>query len=207
MDIIGMFRQMLLSLMPENLEKQMKKKGTLKDGAMYIVLSSLFIALLAIIMVVIDPLTGGIYGIAEDDFISGVELVFIVPFLIIIVPILYLAINLILSGLGFAGCRILGGKGKFENHFYQFAIPGSGLLVIEGILNMIPCVGDIISLVLAIYFIYITFLIYRRIHKISDIRAGFLAVLPAVLILLLVVLAVFFFSFYMVSETAQPILT
>lgn len=211
MDIIGMFRQMFLSLKPENLEKQMKKKGTLKDGAMYIIVSSLFIALLAILMIVIEMFTAGALGFLGDEFTAEIiaegTLILMIPILVIVIPIIYLIINLIMSGLGFIGCKILGGKGEFENHFYQFAIPGSGLLIIEGIFNFIPCIGDIATIVLGLYFIYITFLIYKGIHKLSNVKAGFLAILPAILILLLVILAVFFFSFYMVSETAQPLLT
>ena len=210
MDIIGMFRQMLFSLIPDNLEKQMKKKGTLKDGAMYIILSSLFIALLAIVLIFVEILTAGALGTFGDEFtadlITGELIIFMIPLIIILVPIIYLILNLILSGLGYLGCRILGGTGEFENHFYQFAIPGSGLLIIEGILNYIPYLGDIATIILGLYFIYITFLIYKGIHKLSNIRAGFLAVLPAILLLLLVILAVLFFSYFMISEVSQPML-
>jgi len=206
--VLELYRKMLLSLVPKNLEAQLKKeKGGISQGIPYILLAALVVDITFLLSLATDPeMYEIVYGGGDAAF-SAVILIVI----LLLIPIFMVLSLLFTVGLGYVFCRILGGKGTASNQFYHFAIAESGIMMLSSAVELIPCAGYFISLLLSLYFIYPTFLIYRGVHKLSNIRAAVIALFPYVLLVLLLVLFIGFFSFSevggMVSQVSSPVLT
>ncbi len=197
MDIIATYKKMVMSLIPDNLEKQLSsEKGEIGEGMKYYLLAALVVDITLLISVGLQLAlsgAGGAFEGADTAAIAGSSMIWILA-LLVIIPILLIILPFITTGLGFILCKILGGTGTFANQFYQFAIVASGLMVINSIVGLVPCLGGLIAFALSIYYIYPTFLIYRSVHKLSNVRAGFVAIFPWILLVLLVILLFVLFA-------------
>lgn len=204
MDIIGLYKKMVLSLLPSNLEKQLKTdKGTLGDGIKNVVLAALAVDLLFLIAMVVQVVLfssmadmAGDYGTVAA-FGGGFGIMTVV--MLIVIPIIMVVVTLISTALSFVLCRILGGKGTFENQYYQFSIVGSGLAIVGGIFNIIPLIGGLVLVLLDIYYLYPVYLVYKGVHKLSSLMAALAVFIP---IILAVILFVLFMGYFMASLTS-----
>ena len=198
--VFELYKKMILSLVPENLKKQLKtEKGTIGKGVRYYLLAALVTDITLLISAGVQMFLTGAEGAiggasgGQMALLFGFSTVWVLA-LLVIIPIFMVIIPFITAGLGYILCRILGGKGTFTNQFYHFSLIASGLAVITSLLDLIPCVGSLIGLILSVYYLYPTFLVYRSVHKLSNIRAGFVTILPVVLIIIAIILLVMLFA-------------
>ena len=192
--ILEMYKKMFLSLIPDNLEKQLKsEKGTLWDGTKYILLSSTVPILAILLGLLLYLLVFGAASALNDAYdifaIVGGFSVFAVIISIIAVPLLMVLGAFVSNLISFIVCKLLGGKGSYTDQFYHFSIPGGGMVMLNTILRMIPCAGAPLGMLLMVYFLYPSFLIYRKVHKLSDTRAAIAALLPLLLLVGAAILA------------------
>jgi|GEM_PF-3172622 len=202
MDIVGSYRKMILSLVPENLKTQLaKEKGTLGEGVKYYLLAALVVDIVLLISMLLQLSLSGVGGAYQSEYgaaAAGVSLVTMIVMLVI-VPVLMIVGSLITTGLGYIVCRILGGTGTFENQYYHFAIVGGGVAVISMIFAFIPCLGPLVNVVLSLYFLYPTFLIYGGVHKLSNGKAAFVTLLPLIFAVILLLIAFIIFGSMMAA--------
>jgi len=193
MDIIGLYKKMILSLVPANLEKQLKTdKGTLGDGIKNYVLAAILMAVIVGILALVQSL---MFGAPIDAAIIG-----IITFLIVIVIAVVVG-TLISTGLSYVWCKLLGGKGTFGDQYYQFSIVASGLLIVSAVLMVIPFIGSLIAGLLSVYYLYLVFLVYRSVHKFTDGRAAVAVIVPFILLIILAVI-LFMFAFLTIMAIA-----
>lgn len=192
--ILKMYKKMFLSLIPDNLEKQLKsERGTLWDGTKYLLLSStipIIVSLFGLLLYLLVFGTISVLNETSDIFaITGGFSVLMFVIAIVVTPLLLVLGAFILNLISFIVCKILGGKGSYTDQFYHFSIPGGGMVMLNTILRMIPCAGAPLGMLLILYFLYPSFLIYRRVHKLSNVRAAIVALLPLLLLIGAAVLA------------------
>jgi hypothetical protein len=186
MDIVGLYKKMILSLVPDNLEKGLKTdKGTLGDGIKNYALAAILAAIIAGIGILVQSL---MFGAPIDAVIISIIMMLIVMIIAVIIG------TLINTGLSYIWCKLLGGKGTFSDQYYQFSIVGSGLLIVTSVLMLVPFVGGLVAGLLAIYYLYPVFLVYRSVHKFTDGRAALAVLLPFVLLIILAIIAMMFFA-------------
>ncbi len=208
MSLIDLYKKMVLSLIPENLEKQLKtEKGTLGNGIKNVVLASLVVDLFVLLSMVLSMIfqlfmsgvmsitTRSDWAMAAMVTIGGFGVLTIMT--LVLIPIFLVLVTLIFTALAFILCKILGGKGTFTDQYYQFSIVGSGFLIVASILNLIPIVGGLFISLLGIYYLYPVFLVYRAVHKMSNMRAALAVIIP--LIVMLLVLFIGFLTMVMVQ--------
>jgi len=185
MSIIDLYRKCVLSIVPENLEKQLKsEKGTVREAATIMVLGSVLIILVNVISSFISfALIPDVSSLVTNIMLS-----------IIGIPIMTVLFGLVSNAVMYLLAKALGGKGTFENQFFQFAYPMAGISLINGAVALVPCVGSLVSFALAIYSIFIAYLIYKSVHKISSNKAALLALLPMILMLVLLVVVMALFA-------------
>jgi hypothetical protein len=113
--------------------------------------------------------------------------------LIVAYPIIFVIGGFIGSAILFVLAKILGGKGSFMEHTL-------GLTLIAGanyatgfpfmVLSGIPLVGGLFYLVLlplGLYVLYDQYLMVKRIHQFSSMRAALFIILPIIIAIILVV--------------------
>jgi hypothetical protein len=189
--VLELYEKMLRSLVPDNLKRQLEKeKGTITDGIRYILLASIIVDITFLLGLLFQYMLTGSFTVLEEEY--GIDAVALTFLFLVFIPVFMVLSILITNALGFAFCHLLGGKGTYELQFYHFAIAESGLLMVTSFFEIVPCLGDLVSFGLSLYFIYPTFLIYKSVHKISDNRAALVALLPLIvgIILILLVFAV-----------------
>ncbi len=199
MSIIRRYEQMFRSLAPENLKAQLKSmKGTLGDGAINIILSSIIASLMILVVFAIQMAFMGTASILggtslESTAFAGLGIV-LVLLIAVLIPVLAVVGSLIVTGVMWIIAKLLGGSGTFTQQFFQFSYPMGGIMIISSVIGIIPCLGDLVSLVLSLYSLYIAFEIYRSVHKLSDARAILIVALPIILVILLGLLIVVLFA-------------
>ena len=192
-------------LNPENFQKIMeenKGKENLKDAVKTIFFSSLvpaigvaiYISVLgllfgAVLGTLLGRLTnpdgsgfGGIFGLG----IGAMAAVFgigIAVFSIIVAPIGFL----IGQGISWTIAKLLGGKGSYtsQTYFASYAHPGYAVL---SILVFIPCIGNIVALILGLLYLYLTFLLLKKVHELDALRAIAVIVIPTLVVIAIYVL-------------------
>jgi len=199
MKVLQRYEQMFRSLAPENLKAQLKRtKGTLGDGAINIILASIISSIILLGMGVFQMAIVGTTSMVGDApfetaLISGMSSTLII-LIAIISPILMVISSLIVTGVMWAVAKLLGGKGTFTQQFFQFSYPMGGIVIISSVVGLVPCIGDLISIALSLYSLYIAFEIYRSVHKLDDARAILLVALPIILFILAIILIVVLFA-------------
>ncbi len=209
MDLIGLYKKMILSLVPKNLEKQLKTdKGSLGDGIKNVLLASLVVDVALLIAMLLQFLfIGSMVGMAGDygamaALGGGFGITTII--MLILVPIIMVVTTLTLTVLSFILCKILGGKGTFADQYFQFSIVGSGVLILSSILNIIPVLGSMVVSLLGLYYLYPVFMVYRGVHKFSNMKAALAVLIPIVLAVILAVLFMGYFIASVASMTPTP---
>ncbi|MBI5046488.1 hypothetical protein HZC07_02030 [Candidatus Micrarchaeota archaeon] len=128
-------------------------------------------------------------------------------------------------GIEYIVAKILGGSADFETHFNSstLAYLGKELIVLPirivtlpvTWIKMIPtigCVGSLIAIPfglltfgIEIYSLYTKFVAFREIHKLSDIKAVGVVLLPIGLLLVLLVIAIIAFYAFIVAALFGPV--
>lgn len=198
MDLIGLYKKMILSLIPKNLEKQLKtEKGTLGDGIKNVLLASLVVDVVLLVAMLLQfLLIGSMAGMAGDygDMAAlGGGFGITTVIMLVLVPVIMVVTSLISTALAFVLCKILGGKGTFADQYFQFSILGSGATILGFILNIIPIAGSILASLLGLYYLYPVFMVYRGVHKFSNMKAALAVIIPIVLGAILAVLLMGYF--------------
>jgi len=177
------YRRMLNSLRPGYLIKQLEtdKRGTFAVGLRFLALG--FFALLIASLIQI-PLSTYLIGTGMQYSYSMNQLVGLAALLILMVVII-----IFISAM-FLFARLLGGVGSFSSHFYHLSILTGGMLTVVAFLNLLPFIGLFLSLGAVFYSVYLSFLVYSRLHKLSRFRAILLSIIPLSAALLLFILAV-----------------
>ncbi len=209
MDLIGLYKKMVLSLVPENLEKQLKTdKGTLGDGIKNVALASLVVAVFVLLAMLLQfAMLGATAGMSgEYGAMAGIGGGFLVTAIImlILIPVGMVIFTLINTALSYIWCKILGGKGTYTDQYYQFSIVGSGLLIATSVLNLVPFVGSLVAGLLGLYYLYPVYLVYKGVHKLSSGRAIIAVILPLVLAIILVVMLVGYLVASLASLMSVP---
>ncbi|HLC69189.1 MAG TPA: YIP1 family protein [Candidatus Bilamarchaeaceae archaeon] len=201
-DIIGSYKKMILSLMPDNLKKQLaKEKGSLGQAIIYILLTALVADIVVIISMLLSlgsnlaglGMGGGENELAMAGFL-GVTGIVVMAVYVIAIPIIMIFWAFIQTGVMWVLAKILGGKGSFTSQLYHFSIVGGGLTLITSLLSLIPCLGGLIAMVLGFYYLYPVYLVYKGVHQLSSGRAIALVLLPIVLLILLFVIIMILFA-------------
>lgn len=145
----------------------------------------------------------GIIGVKAD---IGIALVLTIITIIILYPIFTIIGFLIASGFLFISAKIFGGKGSFTTQTYLISLPYAALILIEvvlGILNMIPFIGFLFSLLSLLVFIYLLSpltIALKETHNYSTIRAVLTWLLPGIIIMILFVILIILFILPIFSE-------
>ena len=186
MDIVGLYKKMILSLIPDNLEKGLKTdKGTLGDGIKNYALAAI---LAGVIMAIVALVQSLMFGAPIDAVVISAIMVLIIMVIAVVIG------TLISTALSYVWCKLLGGKGTFADQYYQFSIVASGLLIVSSILMIVPVVGSLVAGLLALYYLYPVFLVYRSVHKFTDGRSAIAVLLPFVLLIILLIIGMLFFA-------------
>jgi hypothetical protein len=197
-----MYEKMIKSLVPSNLKAQLKEQGTLEQGIMFTALSSLTVAVLTAVLMILStgvsilkniPLVQNQQFLVDLGIVGAAGGITIIDAIltIIIQPIIALVVAFILTGIMYLIAKAFGGTGTFGNQFYHFAVATGGLTIMSALVSLIPILGELGALLLSVYFLYPMFLIYRAVHKLSDMKSIILTIGPLVVLFILGIIAVF----------------
>jgi len=205
--IMEAYYKMLESFIPAKLKVQLKEKGSILEGVKYVVLSSLAIVGAISLYLLLFVIGFGLFFIFTGTLDRGLYLLLIfmgsiIAFLIA-VPLLSVICSFLWCIIIFIFCKMLGGKGSFTGQYYHLAIIGGALNILTAISVGIPCLGRPVTMVLNLYYLYPSFLVYKKIHKLSDIRAGAVAVFPLLIGIILFILYLILVVFYTVLDVQQ----
>jgi hypothetical protein len=190
------FLNPLATLAKDDVTIGQRMKDVLVSSAIGVALE---LIILIPIMVVMAVMSAGI----------GLILIGAVIVLLVLMVLLSPVISFLYSLLHLAVAKVLGGKGDMRKNFSASALPGLSLGVVSlpisilliplAWVSFIPfvsiCTSVIqipISMILGLgglYSLYLQFLAMKETHKLSDIRAAGVVVLPVVIIVMLVVVA------------------
>ncbi|MEM2137827.1 MAG: YIP1 family protein [Candidatus Anstonellaceae archaeon] len=116
--------------------------------------------------------------------------------LIVAYPILFVIFGLIGSALMFVLAKILGGKGGFMEQTLGFALLTGGYYALSFpfiVLSGIPLLGfffGLLTLLLSLYNLYNEYLLVKRIHQFSSMRAAIFIILPVIIAIIIVVVLI-----------------
>ena len=180
---------------PNETVKKETKNASFARGAKDIAVVSFIFSM---IMIIIYALMFGFFfllallpilGIASGQILS--VLLFFVAILIgsVICSILFSIIGwLFYAGFEFVLAKILGGVGTYKIHAYLAALQSAGLMLVTipfSIISLIPCMGMLIypvTMLIAIYGVYIRYLIVKQVHHLSRNRAILVVISPVILL-------------------------
>ena len=219
MSIIERYKKMLFGLFPDELKKQLaQEKGTTMDGIVNLLFASIPVVILALLglavqMVVLGGLSmlGGMNEVVSEspvfseypalaallEFGSASSILARLAWIVVGIPVVIVAVALLSTLVTFILAKLLGGTGTFSEQFFQFSYPNGGKTVIQNILRIIPCIGPILEYLLEIFYLYPAFIIYKRVHKLSDARAALLVAIP-IIVLMLIAIVMFILAAAMV---------
>ncbi len=132
---------------------------------------------------------GSLVGAQYGMFGASLGLLSIIG-LAIFVPIMAIIGLFIGSGIFYIVARVLGGNGSYQTQTYLMAIYMAPLNLI-GILAMIPFVGILVSLAVAIYSLYLLTLALKETHKFTTGKAVLTWLIPVIILAVLVLLVMF----------------
>jgi hypothetical protein len=200
--VVNDYKKMVMALVPENLKGQLaKEKGDLGTGVKYWILASIVAMVVYAVVLGLQMLGFGAMMMASESdssmmglgMMGGAELLGGV-FGLILIPIFTLIGSFIACGVMWGIAKLLGGTGDFASQYYHFAVPGGGLMIVQSVVGLVPCVGGLVGLVLWVYSFYLAYLIYQSVHKISSGKAIVLVALPVVLAIVAGVLMFLMFA-------------
>jgi len=89
------------------------------------------------------------------------------------------------SGLVYLGARVFGGSGDFGTQTYLQSLLAVPTGIVSGLVSLIPCVGPLLALVVAIYAIILNVRAIKVTHNLTMGRAVAAVLVPAILVALL----------------------
>ena len=104
---------------------------------------------------------------------------------LVLSPIISVLATLISSAIFYVIALLLGGKGNFLHQSYLFAIFSAPLGIITSVLFLIPIVGMVAAVVLAIYSLYLSTLSLKLVHRFSTGKAVMTWLIPIIIAMLL----------------------
>jgi len=164
--------------------KKERKNANLSQGALHIAVAGIVTGFLSGLyqMLFFSPAVGSIFPMASG--FAGVA-----GFLmtLILTPIFSVIAWLIISGILYILALIFGGKGSYTTQSYLYAIYSAPLSIVTTIIALIPFYGMFLSIIPALYGLYLLTMALKEAHKYSTVRAFFTWFIP---ILIVVVIAV-----------------
>jgi len=174
----------------------------------------------AAVAFVISLLGVGVLVLSSFLFTFGLSVLFLaIPFVLFFVILFGVIIGWLLGGaVTFIIAKLLGGIGKFKSQLALFGTIEASFLLLQiplTLLGIIPCVGNLVNLlivVLSVYQLFVSFKAIMALHKLSSGRALVVVLAPIALMLALIVLAflVAFFApvliagFFTFTKVAGP---
>lgn len=193
--VVAMYKKMIMSVVPDNLKEQLaKEKGTVKDGVIYLALASVVAIIMGIIGMVAATSLSMIGGSPNSMAMMGGSLIAGIVMIVILVPLIMIVGSLIGTYIMYMIAKALGGTGSFDQQFYHMAVMGGGITVISSLFSIIPCVGDLVQLVAWVFSLYLGYLIYMSVHRVSSGKAILLTLLPTIIGVVLAVLLIIIFG-------------
>lgn len=176
--IVDDYIKMVLSLIPKNLERMVERD----EGNFLAAIKFLFLGCLPMILFSIIGTLISIYTTENDVGIIQFMIILFGP----IVTVLVLGELVII--VMFILARTIGGTGSFSDHLYHYSIVLGGILTILSPFVFFTWIIYPLGIVAFIYFIFLTRLLYKKVHGLGGIKATILAFTPVVLIFILMVL-------------------
>lgn len=201
--VLERYKKMILSLWPDNLKEQLaKENGTVKDGLIALILSSVFYGICGGVSRILSGFM--IFGTVDSETYSsiiGAKLCagVLIP---IIIPILMVVLSFVGNGIIYYIARALGGKGTYEQQFYHVSIFFGGILILSGVFSITIdlCFLGILTWILRLYGLYLAYLVFKSVHKLSTGRAVLLTAMPVILIVVALVVIIILIFTMMPSE-------
>ncbi|MFH1221993.1 MAG: YIP1 family protein [Candidatus Micrarchaeota archaeon] len=205
--VVQYYKKMFMSLMPDKLQLQLQREsGTVLDGVKFLLLA-------AIVVDLISLLSTGINYVMAKSFALSPEMAVLVnaqfsPATIVIslilVPIIMVLLAFLVNGLTYLLARVLGGTGSFGIQFYQFAVVAGGFHMLSAAFGIIPCLGAVLTFALWIYFLYLAFLIYKSVHRLDNLRAAMVVIIPLLVAVLLAAMLLMYLTPLVTTTTPLP---
>lgn len=129
---------------------------------------------------------------------------------LIIIPITYVILGLIGSGIVvgilYLISMLLGGKGSFKQIFYLDSLYASPILIINGILQFIPFLGPLVSLLLGLYGLYLLTLVLKEANEFDWLKAVLVWLLPIIIlgVLFVLLLGAAFMAMLGLANSVKP---
>ncbi len=140
-----------------------KTNASLTEALKNIVVAGFILGVLSAILILVSTTAaaggfGAVFG--------GIAALFI----IFVLPVLMLVLLLILSGIYWIIAKVLGGKGKYETQTYIISLFLAPLMIISILSNVmillsLDFVGQIISTLIFLYFVYLLILTFKEVHE------------------------------------------
>ena len=138
------------------------------------------------------------FGLGAATGLASALIVFAVA--LVIYPIAYIIGGFIDSGVFFILAKILGGKGNYMEQTLGIALICGGMMIVSApflVLAAIPVIGMLFSLAsfaVMAYGLYSQYLLIKKVHQLSSMRAAAVIIIPVLAFLALMVLALFFLA-------------
>ncbi len=202
MGIVDTLRFWVMNLDPARFEKLMDErrgKGTVSEAVKTVFFSSIPLAVLtALLFILMGLFFGALFGAlfalgGKGGALAGAGLGLLYVAMgavfglamVIFTPVLFLigqAVQWVLA-------KILGGKGAFSEQAYFSSFIYAGYATVS-ILSLIPCVGSIVMLIAALLLLYLTFMMLKKVHSLSSLRAAAVIATPILLFIALYIILV-----------------
>ncbi len=184
----------------DQIMQEQKSKADLKEAVINVALSSLVPAvgallLFAIIGLFFGSIANSLFGSISSEMggvlggALGLGLIVFGIIYAVMIIVLEPIVLLVGQGISFLIAKLLGGKGKYTEQVYFSSFVTSAWNIVFPLL-VIPCLGSILSIIIAVYSIYLNYKIIKTVHQLDRLRAAAVVLIP-----IAVVLAIYAFLF------------
>lgn len=165
--------------------RKVKKSADLMQGLQHVVVAGLIAGFINGLMAMVfgTSIAGALMPVAAG--VAGATAFFAV---LIGTPIGNAISWIISSGIFYLIAKFLGGKGDFKTQAYLYAIYIAPIGIITAVLNLLPVAGQILSLIVSLYALYMLTMSLKEAHGYSVGKAVLTWLLP--LIFLVVIAAI-----------------
>jgi len=173
LDIVKEWKETLIK--PKVSLPALKKKANLKDGLIHLTIA---------------VIVSGVLGALSVSLFGG-PLAAVFGFGTLIIGIISMFILLLIgNGVLWIFANLLGGKGEFGKQVHLAAAPYAPIVIIQSILNFIPIVGQLLSFLLGIYYLYPLTMALKTNYGLSTFKAVLAWLIPGVIVFVVVIAAV-----------------
>lgn len=159
---------------------ELKKKPTLMQGSIHILLAS-------IVSAVVMGLSGELEAVYGMMALTNPAIGYLFWAVLLLVVILMSVITwLALSGVMYFMSRLLKGRGNFAQQSYLIAIYTAPVTAATSIISLAGQIGGIINTIIGVYSLYLLTVALRTVHKYSTGRAIVTWLIPLLAALVLV---------------------